>query len=262
VDSEPDRELEVIRSQMDRTRSSLAEKIGALESQVSDTVGGVTTAVETVKDTVTGVTEAVSNVTEKVTDTVQHLTSTVSGTVNSLTDSVSGTVQNLTDSVSGTVETVKQSLDPTPTIRAHPWSSVACSVACGFLGGYLLGGPRRSDVWPSEGFFGPSRAEAAPPPPSSPSYAPAAATNGHSDGQSMAGVMEPVKDTLSDIGGAVRSLGISALMGVVGHLAKSAVPEAIQNDVCGAIDRLKTRLGGHHTVNPGDLFNTNSNDNK
>jgi ElaB/YqjD/DUF883 family membrane-anchored ribosome-binding protein len=248
VDSEPDRELEVIRSQMDRTRSSLAEKIGALESQVSDTVGGVTTAVETVKDTVTGVTEAVSSATEKVSDTV-----------NSLTSSVSGTVQNLTDSVSGTVETVKQSLDPTPTIRAHPWSSVACSVACGFLGGYLLGGPRRSDVWPSEGFFGPSRAEAAPPPPSSPAYAPAAASNGHSDGQSMAGVMEPVKDTLSDIGGAVKSLGISALMGVVGHLAKSAVPEAIQNDVCGAIDRLKTKLGGHHTVNPGELFNTNSN---
>jgi len=45
-------------------------------------------------------------------------------------------------------------------------------------------------------------------------------------------------------------------------LERNGVPEAIQSDVCGAIDRLKTRLGGHHTVNPGELFNTNSNDNK
>jgi len=255
---------------MDRTRSSLAEKIGALESQVSETVGGVTTAVETVKDTVTGVSEAVSSVSEQVTDTVQNLTSTVTGTVNTLTDSVSGTVNSLTESVSGTVQTVKESLDPTPAIQANPWASVGCSVLCGMVAGYLTGGSRHSTGY-SNGFnvFGPSRAEGAPPPTYSSSYAPsgptdhaASASGSGSVADSASAMIGPMGDTLSEIGGAVKSLGISAIMGLVSNLAKDAVPDAIRGDVCGAIDKLKTRLGGRHAVNPSEFFGANNNDNK
>jgi ElaB/YqjD/DUF883 family membrane-anchored ribosome-binding protein len=95
-----ERELEVIRGQMDRTRASLGEKLEALESQVKDTVQvateGVNAAVEGVKETVETVSETVSNVTD-------------------------------TFNVSGHIE-------------KHPWASVGCSFATGLALGLLTGG--------------------------------------------------------------------------------------------------------------------------
>jgi len=231
MDSTADRELEMIRADAHQTRAQLAGKLEALESQVSQTVAGVTSAVETVSNSVAGVTSAVESV-----------ASTVSDTVSNVTGTVSETVQNMTESVTNTVQTVTNTLDVSPRIQEHPWASVGCAIAAGFAGGYLSGS---------------SRAQGAPPPPpyTPPAQSfssPEASHNGH-DGQSP--TYQAVTDAVSDIGGAVRSLGISALMGVVTHLAKSAVPDALQSDICGAMDKLKTRLGGHHEV-PADLFET------
>jgi ElaB/YqjD/DUF883 family membrane-anchored ribosome-binding protein len=225
MDSTADRELEMIRADAHQTRAALADKLEALESQVSQTVAGVTSAVGVVSDSVAGVTSAVESVASTVTDTVANVTESVS---------------NVTESVSSTVQNVTESLDVTPTIQAHPWASVGCAFATGFAGGYLTGAP--------------ARAEGAPPPPPymppAQSYSPPEpARNGES------APYKAVGDAVTEIGGAVRSLGISALMGVVTHLAKSAVPEALRSDVCGAMDKLKTRLGGHHDV-PAELFET------
>jgi len=219
MDSTADRELEVIRADAHQTRAHLADKLEALESQVSQTVAGVTSAVETVSQSVAGVSSAVESVASTVTDTVA----------------------NVTDTVSHTVQNVTRSLDLSPTIQEHPWTSVGCAFAAGFAGGYLSGS---------------NRAEGAPPPPpyTPPAQAfssPEASHNGN--GQSP--TYQAVTDAVSEIGGAVKSLGISALMGVVTHLAKSAVPEALRSDVCGAMEKLKTRLGGHHDV-PAELFET------
>jgi len=219
----------VIREQTHQTRAHLADKLEALESQISQTVAGVTSAVETVTQSVSGVTSAVENVAEKVTDTVS-----------SVTESVSGTVNNLTESVSGTVEQVARTLDVSGKIREMPWTSVGCAFAAGFATGYASGG---------------SRAEGAPPPPQ--------ATNGHgTPSYQQPSSQEPttishVTDAMSEIGGAVRSLGISALFGLVTHLAREAVPEALRSDVTGALDKLKERLGGHHNVS-ADLFEPKS----
>jgi len=239
MDSETDRELEVIRAQTHQTRAHLADKLEALESQISQTVAGVTSAVETVTQSVSGVTSAVENVAEKVTDTVSTVTDSVSGVAAKMTD----TVSNVTDSVSGTVQQVAQALDVSSKVREMPWTAVGCAFAAGFAGGYASGGRRR-------------RAEGAPPPPST-------TTNGHGPASyQQPSSSEPttithVTDAMSEIGGAVQSLGISALMGVVTHLAKSAVPEALRNDVAGALDKLKERLGGHHNVS-ADLFEPKS----
>jgi ElaB/YqjD/DUF883 family membrane-anchored ribosome-binding protein len=56
-----DRELEVIRDQMEATRASLADKLEALESQVRETVSSTVGDVKEVADTVSG---AVTSVTE------------------------------------------------------------------------------------------------------------------------------------------------------------------------------------------------------
>jgi len=64
-----DRELEVIRDEMEQTRANLADKLGALETQVRETVSS---ASETVTSTVEGVKEVV----ETVSDTVGSVTET------------------------------------------------------------------------------------------------------------------------------------------------------------------------------------------
>jgi len=219
----------MIRADAHQTRAQLADKLEALESQVSQTVAGVTSAVETVSHSVAGVTSAVESVASTVTDTVANVTGTVSNTV-----------QNMTETVSNTVQTVTHSLDVSPRIQEHPWASVGCAFAAGFAGGYLSGS---------------SRAEGAPPPSYTPPAQSFSSPEATYNGSAQAPTYQAVTDAVSEIGGAVKSLGISALMGVVSHLAKSAVPEALQSDVCGAMDKLKTRLGGHHDV-PAELFET------
>jgi ElaB/YqjD/DUF883 family membrane-anchored ribosome-binding protein len=95
-----DNESEVIRQQMEETRTSLAEKLETLEQQVVGTVQGATTAVA---DTV-----------ESVKDAVQETVSTVQ-------------------------ESVHDALDLSRHVERHPWAMVGGSVALGYLAGRLLG---------------------------------------------------------------------------------------------------------------------------
>jgi len=100
VDSE--RELEVIRDEMEHTRANLADKLGALEEQVRETVS---TASETVTSTVEGVKEVVSNVSE--------------------------TVENVTDTFN-----VSKHIDE------HPWVAMGVAMAAGFVAAQMFGGSR------------------------------------------------------------------------------------------------------------------------
>jgi ElaB/YqjD/DUF883 family membrane-anchored ribosome-binding protein len=225
MDSEPDRELQVIREQTHQTRAHLAEKLEALESKVSKTVSGVTDAVETVKDTVAGVSDAVSNATEAVTDVVTNVT-----------ESVTGTVENVKETVTDTVN----AMDVQPYIRKAPFTAVGCAFATGLAAGYCMGPSRGNGFVP----FNLTGETAVP--------READSKNGHQTSTTppTSPTLGAVGDTISELGGSFRSLGISALMGLVSHLARQAVPEAMKQDVCTALDKLKTRLGGHHNVNP------------
>jgi len=100
VDSE--RELEVIRDEMEQTRANLADKLGALEEQVRETVSS---ASETVTSTVEGVKDVVNNVTE-------------------------------------TVENVTEAFDVSKQIDRHPWVAMGVAMAAGFVTAQLLGGSR------------------------------------------------------------------------------------------------------------------------
>jgi ElaB/YqjD/DUF883 family membrane-anchored ribosome-binding protein len=108
-----DNELEVIRNEMEETRSSLADKLEALESEFRGTVEGATSAVA---NTVEAVQETVSNVKE----TVQE-----------------------------TVESVKETLDVRKHVERHPWAMFGGAFALGCVAGFLLG-PRRRSRSPAE----------------------------------------------------------------------------------------------------------------
>lgn len=97
-----DQESEVIKQQIEQTRSSLAEKLEALEEKVATTV--------------TATTEAVS-------DTVENVKDAVEGTI---------------DTVSESVEQVKEAFDLSKQVEAHPWLMVGGAVAVGYLGARLL----------------------------------------------------------------------------------------------------------------------------
>jgi ElaB/YqjD/DUF883 family membrane-anchored ribosome-binding protein len=93
-----DRELEVIRDEMEQTRANLADKLGALETQVRETVVG---AKEAVSSTVEGVKEAVGSVTE-------------------------------------TVGAVTEQLSVTKQVEEHPWLAMGAAVAAGFVAAQVL----------------------------------------------------------------------------------------------------------------------------
>lgn len=107
-----DNEPQVIRDQMQETRTALTEKLDTLQQKVATTVESITTPVA----------ETVQTVKEAVSDTV-------------------GTVQ---ETVAGTVETVKDTFNVSRHVQEHPWPVMLGSVAAGFLLGRLLPSPRQA----------------------------------------------------------------------------------------------------------------------
>jgi ElaB/YqjD/DUF883 family membrane-anchored ribosome-binding protein len=124
-----DRELEVIKGEMDATRESLTTKLGKLEDQVRETVSS---AGESVTETIVEVKEAVASTVDGVKDAV----STVS-------ESVSSTVGGVKEAVSSATESVKEAFNLSRQVEEHPWAMVGAAVAVGCLGGFLIGGPSK-----------------------------------------------------------------------------------------------------------------------
>jgi len=119
-----DDQPEVIRQQMEATRTDLTRKIEALENQVVGTVQSTT--------------QAVSDTVESVKDAVQE-------TVSAVKDSVSDTVGSVKHTVSDTVTAVKDAFDVRGYVEQYPWAAFGAAVATGFAGGLLLGGGGRAE---------------------------------------------------------------------------------------------------------------------
>jgi ElaB/YqjD/DUF883 family membrane-anchored ribosome-binding protein len=106
-------ETEMIRHQMEETRSALTEKLETLEHTVTDTVAAAT-------------------------DTVANMR-----------DSVQDTVQSVKDSVQDTVQSVKESFDISAQVDRHPWLSLGGSVLAGYLVGHWLHRPQPRQAMPA-----------------------------------------------------------------------------------------------------------------
>jgi len=105
-------EPEVIRQQMQETRSALTDKLEKLEQQVVDTV--------------------------------QEAKCTVTETVETVKEAVGETVDTVKGSVESTVETLKEACDLRLQTERHPWGMFSASVALGLLGGLLFPSRTRS----------------------------------------------------------------------------------------------------------------------
>jgi len=121
-----DNELEVIRTEMEQTRSNLADKLEALESEFRGAVEGTTSAVANTVET------------------------------------VQETVENVKESVQETVASVKETLNVRKQVERHPWAMFGGAVLVGCFAGSLLG--RRSSRKRTETTTVPEgRKEVAPP---------------------------------------------------------------------------------------------------
>jgi ElaB/YqjD/DUF883 family membrane-anchored ribosome-binding protein len=220
--------VEVIKKQMDDTRTSLADKIEALETQVTDTV---------------------KEATHDVTDTVK----TVKETVEDVTDSVKEAVGDVTQSVSDTVEEVTHNVasffDVTGHVRRHPWAGLGASVAAGFLVGRIL--PRGRSAAAEAFHEAPSLsayAANAPdynragffnnPAPAPVATAPAAAEESRPKGW----LWEQLEH--------FKGLAVGAVMGMVRDLAVRNLPGQIGEKVAEEVNNLTTRLGGEKFTEP------------
>ena len=99
---------EMIRGQMDETRSQLSDKLDSLEHQVSETVRSTGSA------------------------------------VNATVEAVQETVETVTGAIQDAVHSVSNALDVRRQIGRHPWLALGGSVALGFLAAEFLARSKKS----------------------------------------------------------------------------------------------------------------------
>jgi ElaB/YqjD/DUF883 family membrane-anchored ribosome-binding protein len=225
-----DRELEVIRDEMEMTRANLADKLGALENQVRETV---TSATETVSSTVEGVKEVV------------------------------GTVSETVDSVTETLNFPRQ-------IEQHPWIALGIAVAAGCAAGYLLSGSSHHEPRYQPPRYEPPRPQPMPdlhfqqitpsptPTPSSATFPtppapakeekkdekPSLAAQAASMLPGLESLMPDLKDISSTVVSGLGGLAVGSLMSFIRELASQNLPEQWKGEVGNLVDQVTRQLGG------------------
>jgi ElaB/YqjD/DUF883 family membrane-anchored ribosome-binding protein len=180
-----DQEPNVIRQQIDQTRSSLTEKLETLENQVLGTVA--------------------------------NARSTVEETIQTARSSVEETIQAVRSTVTETVHQVKKTFDLPYQVERHPWAMFGGSLVAGYLTGSLLpkaSSLRNGHVAPpvtrqampiAPSLLEPSRGETAVRP--QPSW--------------FSKVLHQFEEEIEQ----AKELAIGAAVGVVRDLAKQALPQ-------------------------------------
>jgi ElaB/YqjD/DUF883 family membrane-anchored ribosome-binding protein len=217
-----ERELEMIREEMERKRASLADKLGALESQVLGTVQSATDAVGDAKEVVT-----------------------------SIKDTVTESAEAVKETVSETVQSVAETFNVSRLVQNHPWAAMGCAVATGFAGGLLLGGRSREEeeevrAAAAAGDFSALRSTGAPPVAAAPPPAPAAAPAAEEEGIGSQ-LMDSLGEAWERLSGGVQALAVGSLLGLVRQMATTSLPPAMGSEVGRFLDDVRDRLGGKTT---------------
>jgi len=206
---------EVIRKQMEETRSSLSDKLEALEKKVAETVEPVTNAVERT-------TEAVAETAETVKETVQ---------------AVSGQVKETVRSMASTFDLRHQT-------DKHPWVVFGVAATVGCLAGTMLGrrAQRRQATQPAQ----PARARH--------NGRGGDGASHHPEWGATKRAREAAKPQPDSLFAQeirqLKGLAISSLLGFVRDLAKRAVPGAIGEKIAEQLDGFTTRLGAEPLKSP------------
>jgi ElaB/YqjD/DUF883 family membrane-anchored ribosome-binding protein len=223
---------DVIRKQMEETRSSLAEKLETLEQTVAETVTAATDTVASVRDA-------------------------VQETVDSVKGTVQDTVQTVTGSVRDTVDSVKDSLDLSAQVQRHPWLCLGGAMAVGYLGGRWLLRSERDRRRPAATISG--YAAMSPGPVPTPTRG-----NGRHDTLASEGIERTApparpaqKSWLQFLGekyagelNQLKGLALGATMGIVRDAVVRAAPEPLQHQLADVINGLTTKLGGDTIAGP------------
>jgi ElaB/YqjD/DUF883 family membrane-anchored ribosome-binding protein len=197
-------EPEVIRKQMEETRTDLTEKLETLEEEIVDKV---------------------ENATEKVSETVEHVTETVKETV----DTVKETVHE-------TVETVKSTFDIAHQVDRHPWLMFGGAVALGYVGGRVFASLEvpRTPAWCSGSeTFAPAFQTTAVENGS-------AAKKSAPTSQWLGDMAEKFRPEIN----ALKELAVGAALSVARDLLTRSLPEHARQPVADTVDRVTTKLGG------------------
>lgn len=208
-----DPEPEVIRQQIEETRSSLTDKLETLENQVKDTVTNVT---DTVKETIEGVQE-------KVHDTVEAVTSTVHQTV----------------------DTMKRTFDIPYQVQRHPHGMTGGSLLVGVALGYLLGGRRHrhhEERWEPAPARDPGLSESF----RAASYAP---PPGHRE-ESQPGLFSKMLASFQPEIEKVKEVAVGTLMGLMRDSLKRALPPSLAANVEEIMDSVTRKAGGRPVEGP------------
>ncbi len=245
-------EQDVIRQQIDESRSAMNEKLELLEGKVTESVQAATASV--------------ADATAAVMETVQNATASVSETVDSVNAAVQGTVENVRSSVNGAVDSVKETFDLTQQVRNYPWQMLAGAVALGYLGSQLLQPERRSTRTARRGS---ERSDPVPVSSNNQSQ-PIDATFWNEPERSVAShglqtqttaaaasslnpVAEPsptwmghLNDTFGPEISNLRGLAIGASLGLVRDLITSSAPETLRTQIAEVVDGFTDKLGGQH----------------
>jgi len=238
-------EAEVIKKQMEDTRTSLSDKLEKLETKV----------VSTVQET----TEAVQGTVASVKETIQGTVDAVQGTVGAVKDSVTDTVDSVREKVQDTFESVKDSFDLRRRVEQNPWAMFGGSVAVGFLLGKLLPAPRWPDLreWAPHPGQGNGRSQAQFPMTEgrqmgNESALPPGSSGEAATGGMMSGLMSTLGDALSPALDSLKEMAIGTATGVLGELVYNQVPEQMKQQVRESIDQITTKLGGRKLWEPGE----------
>jgi len=211
---------DVIREQMEDTRTSLSEKLESLEKQVASTVQGATSNVaETV---------------EAVKDTVEAVKDTVQGTVHTVKESVEETLSSVKETVHEGWSAVKGMLDVPGFVEAYPWPMFGGSVALGFLleslvvpSGAEHHGSRSHRGFPPDHISGEDRFE---------SMRPAVSSSSSTGG----GLFQAFQPEISRLKG----LALGAVMSGLRDVIVNALPENMADKVAEVLDGFAHKLGG------------------
>ena len=205
---------ELIRHQMEDTRTSLSDKIEALEKKVADTVQPVTDAVERT-------TEAVAETVERVKESV----ATVAGKVEE------------------TVQSVASAFDLRRHAERHPWLVLGVAATSGCIIGTILA---RSSRRRQSAHEPPARARHNARGGDGASHHPEWTASRRSKEKER-----PAKESLfAEELRNLKGLAISSLLGFVRDLAKRAVPGTVGDRIGEEVDSLTTRMGAKPLKEP------------
>jgi ElaB/YqjD/DUF883 family membrane-anchored ribosome-binding protein len=202
-----DKEPDVIRQEIEQTRSSLTEKLETLESQVKSTV---------------------HNVTAKVEDTVETVKSKVEGTVDAVTSTVESTVQS-----------VKETFNLERQVRQHPFAMAGGTLLFGAAAGYFLTSLRRPAM--PRHWSAPRPAAAPAPAPqrltggNGASRVPEPARPGL-----LSGLLEQFGPEIDKL----KSTAIGMVLGAARDLLKEKLPPSLSGHVDELVDNVTRKAGG------------------